>query len=118
MEKIAPLLRNRQFQRSWKIGKNSPKAWCDLGQFSQSVAHPSTVIIQARRPCKIVFDDLDDREVGKRFVSFVAVPDGALEANARRILGHFNRESGLTHAGSIPEHENRSVAGSRTIDRR
>ncbi len=89
-----------------------------MGQFSQSVAHTSTVVIQARRPRQIVFDDLDDWEIGKRFFSFVAVPDGASEADARRVLRHLHREPGLTHAGSVPEHDNRAAAGSRTLDDR
>jgi hypothetical protein len=35
LEKIAALLHSRQFQRFRKIGKNSPKTWCDLSQFGR-----------------------------------------------------------------------------------
>jgi hypothetical protein len=55
---------------------------------------------------------------GRRLFSFVAVPDGASEANAPRVLRHFHRQAGLAHAGSAPEHDQRAVAAQSAIDGR
>src|SRR5208337_875850 len=92
--------------------------WSDLGQFSRVVANSLAVIVQACRARQTAFNDLGEREVGKRFVSFVAAPQRASEADARRVLRHLHRQAGLAHAGSIPQHDNRSVAGQPTIDSR
>jgi hypothetical protein len=115
LEKVAALLRSRQFQRFRKIGKNAPKTWRDLSDFCCIGPDLPTEVIQTRCLRQIAFDDLGEREVGKRFVSFVAAPDGAPEASAGGILRHLHRQAGLTYTGSIPEHDNRSVARSRTI---
>src|SRR5271166_6049581 len=112
------LLRWGEFQRLRKIGKHSAKMWSDLGEFSRVVANSPAVIVQACRARQITFDDLGEREVGKRFISFVAAPQRASEADARRVLRHLHRQAGLAHAGSIPQHHNRSVAGQPTIDSR
>ncbi len=111
-------MRRRQFQRFRKIGENSPQAWRDLSQFGRFVSQPLTDVIQARRLSQITLDDLGKREVGNRFVSFVAAPDGASEAKTRRVLRQLQREAGLTHPGSVREHNNRPVAGHGTIDDR
>src|SRR6202035_5641336 len=97
LEKMTALLRQRQFQWLRNIPKNSPKAWCDLGQFSRIFPHPPTEIIKARRLSEVAFNDLREREKGKLFVSFVAVPDQASEANARCVLRHLHRQPGFAH---------------------
>src|SRR5882762_8601057 len=56
--------------------------------------------------------------MGKRLVSFVAVPDEASEANARRVFRHLHRQTALAHAGSASEHDQRAVAAQRTINHR
>src|ERR1700691_5424882 len=53
-----------------------------------------------------------------RLVSLVAMPDRTSEAVARRVISHFHRQTALAHPGSIPEHDDRSVARSRTINNR
>src|SRR5271155_303876 len=116
LEEIAALLRSRQVRHLRKIGKNSPKTWCNLSQFSCVGPHLPTVIIQARCLRHISFDDLGEREVRMRFVSFVAAPYRAAETIARRVLRHLHRQPGFADAGSIVEHDNRSLAGSPTID--
>jgi hypothetical protein len=75
-------MRRRQLQRLRNIRKNSPKAWSYLGEFGRIFTHPPSVIIQTRRLRQITFDDLGEGEKGNGFVSFVAVPDGASEADA------------------------------------
>src|SRR5260370_10421032 len=111
-------MRRRELQGFRNIRKNSPETGSDLGQFNQMVARALTVVVQARRPSETVFDDLDERKVGKGFVSFVAVSDGASEANARRVTRHLHRQAALTHPGSVPEHNNRSVTSPCMIDDR
>ena len=91
-------------------------AWRHLSHFRCVGPHLPTVVIQARCLSQITFDDFSERE--KRLASFAAGPDGASEATARRVLRHLDRQAGLTHAGSIPQHDNRSVAGQRTINDR
>src|SRR5580704_10415969 len=95
LEKMTALLRRRQFEWLRNIRKNSPKAWCDLGQFSVIFPYPPTEIIQARRLSEVAFNDLREREKGKRFVSFVTVPDQVSEANARCVLRHLHRQAAL-----------------------
>src|SRR5260370_40687659 len=109
MEKIAALLRRRQFKWLRNIRTNSSKTWRELGQFSRVVPHPPTEIIQACRLRQIAFNDLGEGEIGKRFVSFVAVPDEASEANARRVLRHLDRQAGPAHGGSAPGPHQRPV---------
>ena len=86
LKKIAALLRRRQFKRLRNIRKNPSDAWRDLGQFGRIVAYPPTVVFQACRLRKMAFDELDPGQIGKRFVSFVTVPDDASEAHARGVL--------------------------------
>ena len=118
LEKIAALLRRRQFQWLRNIRKNSPKAWSDLGQFSRIVAHPPAEIIQARRLRQIAFDDLGERQIGKRFVSFVAVPDGHRKPMRDAYSAISIARRVLPTPGSAPQHDQRAVAAQRTIDRR
>jgi len=94
-------MRRRQLHRLRNIRKNSPKAWSYLGEFGRIFTHPPSVIIQTRRLRQITFDDLGEGEKGNGFVSFVAVPDGASEADARRVLRHLHREPALTHPGAM-----------------
>src|SRR4029077_19875219 len=105
LEKMTELLRRRQFQWLRNIRKGSPKAWCDLGQFSRIFSYPPTEIIQARRLSEVAFNDLCEREKGKRFVSFVAVPDLALEANARCVLPHPHPNRVFPPPGSARQHD-------------
>src|SRR5216683_689955 len=67
------------------IRKNPSEAWSDLGQFGGIVAYPPTVVLQACRLREMSFDELDPRQIGKGFVSFVTVPDHASEAHARGV---------------------------------
>src|SRR5579862_2682888 len=91
LEKIAALLRGRQFHWLRNIRKNPPKArrhLCQLGRvFSQ---HP-TEIISPRRLREHAFNDLDEGQKWKRFVSFVAVPYRASEANPPGVVRHLLR---------------------------
>src|SRR6266851_3438407 len=105
LEKIAALLRQRQFQWLRNIRKNSPEAWSDLGQFGRVVSHPPTEIIQARRLSEVAFNDLREQEKRKRFVPFVTMPDQVSEANARSVLRHLHRQAGFTHPESARQHD-------------
>src|SRR5260370_27567265 len=103
LEKIAALLRQRQFQWLRNIRKNSPEGWSDLDQFGRVVSHPPTEIIQARRLSEVAFNDLREREKGKRFVSFVTVPDQVSEANAPTVLRHLHPQACVTHPQPPPQ---------------
>ena len=110
LEKMAALLRRRQFQWLRNLWKNSPKAWRDLDQFSCTVPYPPTEIVEACRLSDAALNDFREREKGKWFVSFVAVSDEASEANTRCVLRHLHRESGFTHTGPAGEHDDGSAA--------
>src|SRR5271155_3394752 len=116
LEKMTTLLRRRQFQWLRNIGENSPKAWCDLGQFSRIFPHPPTEIVKARRLSEVAFNDLREREKGNQFVSFVTMPDQVSEADARCVLRHLHRETALAYAGSASQHDDRAVTSYRAID--
>src|SRR5580692_11912599 len=105
LEEIAALLRHRQFQGFWNVRKNSPETRSDLGQFGRIVSHLQTEVIRARRLSQAAFNDLDEWEIGKRFVSFVTVPDQASETNLRCVLRHLHRQPGFTHPGSARQHD-------------
>src|SRR6266404_8046539 len=105
LEEMAAFLRRRQIRWFRNIRKNSPKAWNDLGKFRRIVPYPPTEIIEARRLSEAAFNDLHEGEKGKRFVSFVAVPDQVSEANPRCILRHLHRQPGFTHPGSARQHD-------------
>src|SRR5258708_19627559 len=77
----------------------------------------TTVSIQTCRLGQTGLNDLDEGKMGKRFVSFIAVPDEASEANARRVLRHPHRQTALAHAGSASEHDQRALAAQRSINR-
>src|SRR5260370_8779663 len=115
LEKIAAPLTGRQFQWLRNIRENSPQAWSDLCQLGRIFSHPPAEIVQTRRLSQIAFNDLDEGDQGKRFISFVAVADGASEANAARVLRHFHRQARLANARSAPEHDDRPVAAQRAI---
>src|ERR1700756_1208313 len=68
LEKITALLRPRQIQWLRNIGKNSPEARSDLGQFGRVVPHPPTVVIQTRGLSQTALNNLGEGEIGDRFV--------------------------------------------------
>src|SRR5271169_4725349 len=88
LEEIAVLLRRRQLQRLRNIRENPSNARSNLCQFGRVVPHLPTVVIKACSLRQTAFKDLDERKKRKRLVSFVAMPDDASEANARRVFRH------------------------------
>ena len=101
----------RRWQIQWlrNVIKNSTKARSDLGEFSGVVPDPPPEIFEARLG-DAAFNDLREREKGNRFISFVAVPDQAFEANARCLLRHLLRQAGFTHSRPAGQHDYRSMA--------
>jgi hypothetical protein len=107
LEEVTTSLLRRQLPRLRKVREDPAETGDDVRELGGVVANGLPEVVEARRLRETAFDDLRERQIGKRLVALVAVPDKHSEPTARGVVGHLHRETRLAHARSAGEHHQR-----------